>query len=147
MNLGIYLSSLSQQNQLQQISEAINNGIAAKKLNDASIFYDNIAYNPHDIKCGIFNSTDLWNFSGTLITTSLSTTISAIKIVNSIDIYYYYGFEDKISPLPLINIINKGGVKFIAKTNNDNQDLYRKTRTGALYICDNFTDFIDRVTS
>lgn len=145
MNLGIYLSSLSQQNQLQQISETINNGIATKKLSDASIFYDNVAYNPYNIKCGIFNSTDLWNFSGTLITTSLSTTMSAMKIVNNIDMYYYYGLEDKISPLSLINILNKGRVRLIAKTDNDNQDLYRKTRTKALYVCENFIDIIDRI--
>jgi hypothetical protein len=115
------------------------------KLKDASIFYDNISYNPFKINCGIFNSTDLWNFSGTLVTTSLSTTMSALKIVNNIDIYYYYGFEDKISPLPLIYIINNSKVKFIANTKTNEIDLYRKTRTKSHSVCGSFNELVTGV--
>ena len=144
MNLGIYLSSLSDHHQLKDISDTINANIGSK-LKDASIFYDNIAYNPFKINCGIFNSTDLWNFSGTLITTSLSTTMSALKIVNNIDIYYYYGFEDKISPLPLIYIINNSKVKFIANTKTNEIDLYRKTRTKSHSVCGSFNELVTGV--
>lgn len=146
MNLGIYLSSFSDHEQLKDISDAINGNIG-NKLQDASIFYDNVGFNPFQIKCGIFNSTDLWNFSGSLVTTSLSTTMSALKIVNKIDLYYYYGFEEKINPLSLIYIINNSQIKFIAKTENEENDLYRKTKTRPHFTCKSFKDVIDRISS
>lgn len=144
MNLGIYLSSLSQQDQLEQISEAINSGIATKKLSDASIFYDNVAYNPYNIKCGIFNSTDLWNFSGKLITTSLKSTIKSLSIVNKIDIYYYYGWEQKISPLALLSLIGKG-IKIISKNKEHDDELFRKTGHRSLCVCTNFSEAVEKI--
>lgn len=143
MNLGIYIPSLSDHSQLKDISDTINSNIG-KSLSDASIFYDNISFNPFKIKCGIFNSTELWNFNGILITTGLNTTLTAIKIVNKIDVYYYYGFEEKISPLSLIYLL-KNNVKVIAKTQRDADDLYRKTKTKPIHIASDFKDLLSKV--
>lgn len=144
MNLGIYLSSLSQQDQLEQIAEAINNNINTNKLSDASIFYDNIAHNQFDIKCGMFNSTDLWNFNGKLITTSLLTTMKSLNIVNNIEVYYYYGWEQRINPLSLINLISNN-IRIISKTKGDSDDLFRKTGHTSTLICNNFSEIIDKL--
>lgn len=144
MNLGIYLNSLSQHDQLERISNVININIHSKKLKDASIFYDNIAPNPFNIKCGLFNSTDLWNFSGKLITTSLSTTIKSLNIVNNIDVYYYYGWEQKISPLSLFYVLSKH-VKIISKTKDDDDDFYRKTGVRSLKVCNDFSDILENI--
>jgi hypothetical protein len=143
MNLGIYISSLSNHDELSGISNTINNYIG-NKLTDASVFYDNIAPNPFNIKCGLFNSTDLWNFNGKLITTSLSTTIKSLNIVNNIDIYYYYGWEKKISPLSLFHILSKN-IKIISKTKKDDDDLYRKTAVKSLIICNDFSDIVENI--
>lgn len=144
MNLGIYLSSLSQQDQLEQIAEAINSGISNKKLSDASVFYDNVAHNPYNIKCGIFNSTDLWNFSGKLITTSLQSTIKSLNIINKIDIYYYYGWEQKISPLALLSLIGKG-IKIISKNKEHDDELFRKTGHRSLFISTSFSEVVEKI--
>lgn len=144
MNLGLYISSLSDHNQLIDISKLINDNIGSR-LDDASIFYDNVSFNPFKIKCGIFNSTELWNFNGTLITTALNTTLTSLKIVNKIDVYYYYGFEEKISPLSLIYLL-KQNVKIIAKTQKDADDLYRKTGAKAYCVANDFQDLISKVS-
>jgi len=144
MNLGIYLQSLADHAQLKNISEAINNNIG-KSLEDASIFYDTIAYNPFNIRCGIFNSTELWSFSGKLISTSLSTTLTSLKVINNIDIYYYYGFEEKISPLSLFFLL-KNDIRVIARSNESEQDFKRKTKIDPLFVTDSFEEIIQRIS-
>lgn len=146
MNLGIYIPTLANHQQLESISKAMNKAIENGYASDASLFYDSVSYNPFQFKCGLFNSTDLWNFSGKLITTSLSTTLSALKIINNIDLYYYYGFEERISPLSLIYLLSNGNnVKFIANNESSHQDLYRKTGSKSLAINNSFEDIIEKI--
>lgn len=143
MNLGIYVPTLADHNMLGDISDAINNNIG-HKITDASLFYDNIAYNPFSIKCGMFNSTDLWNFNGTLITTGLSTLVSSLKIVNDIDLWYYYGWENKISTLSLIYITTQN-VNVVARTEDDAKDFYRKTKNKPMLISNNFSHLVENI--
>lgn len=145
MNLGIYIPSLSNHQELQSISNAMNNAISNKIVNDASLFYDSVSYNPFQFKCGLFNSTDLWNFNGKLITTALSTTLSALKIINNIDLYYYYGFEERISPLSLLYLLNNSGIKFISNNETTSNDLYRKTGHKSLLTSDSFEEIIQKI--
>lgn len=144
MNLGIYVPSLSDHGFLQEADTCISEGLKSKVLSDASIFYDNVAYQPFNFSCGIFNSTELWNFSGTLLTTSLSTCITASKIVNKIKILYYYGLEQYVQPLPLI-FLQKGNVGFIARSEDAASDLYRKTGQKPLHTIHNLKDLITKL--
>lgn len=126
MNIGIYVNSLSDTN-LEYVSNFINESIVSNYASDASIFFDDVGYNPHQVQCGIFNSADIWNFHGVLITTSLDTLSSAKNIVNNIDLYYYYGYEDS-SKINLLNLIDKTkNVKVICNTESDSLEFYRKT--------------------
>lgn len=146
MNLGVYIQSLADNEKLKEISDAINNNLSTGILNDASLFYDNVAYNHYKFRCGLFNSTDLWNFNGKLITTSLSTTISSLKIVNKIQIYYYYGFEENISPLSLMYIIkNYPDLVVIANSEKTNNDFYRKTSIKPSFISSSFMELIEKI--
>lgn len=144
MNLGIYLPSLEDHNLLKEADACINQAVKTGALSDASIFYDDIAYQPFNFSCGLFNSTELWNFNGVLITTSLMTCIKAKKIVNNIDIFYYYGLEENISPLSLIFLINNG-IKFVARSESSAHDLFRKTGHNPVCISTNFTDLINNI--
>lgn len=144
MNIGIYLQTLAQQDALKEISDAINHNINTPKLKDASIFYDNISYNSFDTKCGLFNSTDLWNFKGKLITTTIATTAKALKIINGIEIYYYYGLEDMVNPLALIGVLSKN-IDIISRTKNHSEDLFRKTGYRSSLLCHTFSDIIEKL--
>lgn len=144
MNLGIYLPSLGDQDLMKDISESINYGLDSGLLVDASVFFDDVSYNSHKIKCGIFNSTELWNFNGVLVTTSLSTTLSALKIVNNIELCYYYGLEDRVSPLSLIYLL-KEPLRIICDSEESKYDIYRKTGKKEIEIFQNFYDLINRI--
>lgn len=95
MNIGIYLDSLERINTLSGIDSFIANGLKTKKFKDASVFYDDVNFVTKNLPCGKFNSTDLWNFSGTVIVPYLSSLYKIRNIVNNIYVIYYYGFEDK----------------------------------------------------
>lgn len=145
MNLGIYIDNLNNTDQLRCAGECIKNGLRNKQLSDASIFYDEIAYNPFDIPCGFFNSTDLWNFSGSLVTTSIDSTITSLKIINNFDIYYYYGWEDikQINIFALIELVQRKKIPVICKNEESYNNLYRLTNVKPLGISSDFSDIIN----
>jgi hypothetical protein len=145
MNLGIYLTSIADQNQMKDIAECVNKGLQTRLLSDASVFFDNVAHNEHKLNCGMFNSSELWNFSGKLVTTSLSTTISALKIVNNIDLYYYYGWEKNISPLSLI-YLSKQKLKIACTSQESEKDFYRKTGIYPLIVSETFEKLAQSMT-
>lgn len=124
MNVGIYLDSIGKLRDLYGIENFINNNLDTGKLKDASLFYDDISPNSINIKCGMFNGTDLWNFSGSLIITSPSCLFKAINIVNNVELIYYYGWENR--PPLFTNIASiKLPSKIICKTQEDSDYLYR----------------------
>lgn len=141
MNLGIYIDSLGNTDQLKYVSDLINTSVGST-VEDASIFFDGISHVPFDVKCGFFNSTDLWNFDGCLVTMSLNSAFTAIKIVNNIDIYYYYNWEKNKNTLKLIELL-KHNIKIICRNKNDEENLYRITGHKALGISDNFNNMVN----
>lgn len=142
-NLGIYISNMADVVQLKEIADCINHCVENKIFSDYSLFYDNIAYNPFKMKCGVFNATDIWNFSGKLITTSLSSTLTALKIVNGIEIHYFYGWENKVNALHLISLL-QNKICIFSKNEESKNDIYRKTGIDST-LCANFTTLIKEI--
>ena len=84
MNIGVYVSDFSNQEQMQGIADNLNSAISSKTVVDASLFYDGVCHNPVNLNFGLFNSTDLWNFDGSLIVTNLNSLVNSLNIVNKI---------------------------------------------------------------
>lgn len=144
MNIGIYLNSLANHEQLKDVCTSLNTAIDDGIVKDASIFYDNVAYNPFSVKCGIFNASDLWNFSGKLITTSLSSTLTATKIVNNIELIYYYGWDNKVNPLHLLHVLGHN-LKSACRNEEFQMDMYRKTGLKTQIVSPTFIDLIKNI--
>ena len=70
MNLGVYTTSLGISEETEAIINNLNSGVESDKLTAASLFFNSVAFNPLPMKCGCFNAADLWNFTGTLLTTN-----------------------------------------------------------------------------
>lgn len=139
MNLGIYINSLGNHDQLKHAAKIINDSLSSE-LDDASIFFDGIASVPFKIDCGLFNSTDLWNFNGCLITTSLNNAFTALKIVNNIELFYYYNWDEK-NVLSLIKLL-KNNIKVICRNQEDADDLYRLTGQKCVGISEDFNNIV-----
>jgi len=136
MNLGIYISNLMDTDQLTHINKFVEKNAANVK--DISIFYDNIAFNPDQTKCGMFNSTELWSFSGTLIVTSLRSLATALKVVNKINIVYYNGWENIDNALDFVMLLQNSNIKVYARSEREAKQIYRLTGLNVLGISENF---------
>jgi hypothetical protein len=137
MNLGVYTATLADSNQLEKIAKYLNTSVHSNKWSDVSLFYDGIGCNPFDIKCGMFNSTDLWNFKGKLIASSLECVVNAANIVNNIELYYYYGWEPRPSVLDTIFVL-RDKIKLICRNNGDASFTYRTTGIKPVGIADDY---------
>lgn len=145
MNLGIYLPSLSKKEELKEIHEAIDFTIVNNKVDDISIFYDDISYTELKNKCGMFNSTDLWNFRGDLIVTSIDCLYSSKNIVNNINLIYYYGLEKKSNLFTTLQAISIPD-KIICKTKEDASYLYRISGKKIDCIAQNFKELLEKIS-
>jgi hypothetical protein len=133
MNLGIYVNALDNDDETSWASKVIDYGIENDKLKDASIFYDNIGFTPYQYTCGVFNSTDLWNFAGSLLVMHKDSLRTATKIINDIAIFYYYGWNDNPTTFELLDISNKQ-VNIICRNEQKQKEFYRITGITASII-------------
>ena len=90
MNLGFYVHNTSNTPLNQKVYTVLNEALDSGLVPDASLFYDEVDFNPVDKKFGTFNSTDLWSFHGLLVVTHLNGLKMANNVVNDIDILYLY---------------------------------------------------------
>lgn len=141
MNLGIYINSLTNTEQLGHISNLVDKICNDKYIRDISIFYDDVAFNPNNTRCGMFNSTDLWSFNGNLIVTSLDGLVTSKRIINNINVFYYYGWETNKNVLGLINSLKNEYI--ICRSEKDEKEIYRLTGKKAIGISENFNNIID----
>jgi len=127
MNLGIYINHLNNKKHTDLANAMIEHGLNNNLAKDFSIFYDNIGPLDNDFKCGMFNSTDIWNFNGKLLVFSLDSIRYSIKMVNNFNIYYIYGLEE-ISVLNLLDLLNNN-IKVVCMGKQYKKEYYRITGT------------------
>jgi hypothetical protein len=144
MNIGIYLDCLRRIDEIDGIDNLINNNLKNQKISDASIFYNDVGFVEKKVNCGKFNSSDLWNFSGTLIVPYLSCLFKIDNIVNNIKVIYYYGLEEKT---PVFNTIKALSLcdDVICRNNESAKYLYRITGKNIVNIVDNFENIIESI--
>lgn len=90
MNLGFFIQTNAGTPQNTKIYNFLNEAIESNSLYNASVFFNDIGFNPISIKFGMFNSSELWAFNGDLICTSAENLKKALSIVNDINIAYLF---------------------------------------------------------
>ena len=137
MNLGVYIDILGDNEEFRSAVKTINDGVKSGDLSDASIFYDSASNIPVKAECGLFNSTDLWNFTGTLVTTGLDPTQNALDMVNKFDVVYYYGWQTtQTNTIALLDIATNPKVKAICRNEQDSKTFKRLTGLEAKVVTD-----------
>lgn len=126
MNIGLFTNSMENEKEIQLFLEGLEYGLNKNIVDDASIFYNDAGFSPYSFPCGLFNSTDLWGFSGKLLVFSIDCLRTAMSIVNNIEIYYCYGWEDKLNTLNLIDVSSKD-IKILCNTETHGINLFRLT--------------------
>lgn len=134
INLGIYVSSLGDPKLTKELFKLAEDGINSGSLIDASIFYDQIAHIEQNPPCGLFNSTDVWNFKGYLFVTSIDLALRAVEIANHIKIFIAYGLGAK-NTLATLHLAYNTDVEFISISNELEKDFFRITGKSSLGCC------------
>jgi len=124
MNLGFYVNSTAPSEQNNEIFNMLNAAMENNELVDASVFYNDIDYNPVKLNFGLFNATELWSFTGVLICDTLENAYKATNIINKFKPLYIYNKLEK-NILRLLDISDK--VKILARTKEDADEMYRVT--------------------
>lgn len=145
INFGIYLPHLGDKTLLEQCVKEINRGKTNNLISDASIFFDNVGSIDIPINCGLFNSTDLWNFKGKLLILSIDCAVKTVNIVNDIDIYFGYGWGNK-NIFAILSIVEHARVKTICNTKELEDDFYRITGKRSIGYSENLEGVIELMT-
>lgn len=136
MNIGFYINATNANAPNDEIFRALNEAVTNQEVTDASVFYNDVDFNPMETKFGMFNSTDLWAFTGVLVSTTLANTMRALKIVNKLKPMYLYNKEDPGHKdlLGLIQVQNR--VSIITRSEQENKEVYRLTGRNTVVIPD-----------
>jgi hypothetical protein len=94
MKLGFYVDTNGGTPQNTEIYNFLNREVAAQNLDDAAVFFNTINFNPVTPKFGMFDATELWHFTGNLITTSVINTVKARNVVNRFKLAYLFKSAD-----------------------------------------------------
>ena len=136
MNIGFYVDSVNADGPNSAIFKALNEAVTNHEATDASVFYNDIDFNPMETKFGMFNSTDLWAFTGVLVSTTVANTMRALKVVNKLQTMYLYNEEDEGHKdlLGLLRITDR--VKIITRSEQEDRKVYRLTGKTSTVIPD-----------
>ena len=142
MNIGFYLDNTANEKQMSGICNAINDAFSKKIIKDAAIFFDDATPCNVKIPCATFNSCDLWSFHGKLVTCSHSALAKATKIVNNIDIYYYYEV-DKIDTISLLLLED---IQTICNGDYATSNFKRLTNSDPAGVSKNYNNIIEVIS-
>jgi hypothetical protein len=123
-NVGFFIPKIDGSDLNVEIFENLNEALTSKEIAEAVVFYNDVEHNPVTPKFGMFNSTDIWFFTGTLISTSLDTCELSRSAVNKFKLYHLYNAGEK----NLVGALHiSQHVEFITTSPEDSKELYRIT--------------------
>ena len=122
MNIGFYIDSLKGEQETVDLYQSLNRLTENDEVSDVSLFYNAADFNPEQPKFGLFNSTDIWCFTGALIATTLANASIASNVINKFDLYYLYNKNDK-DIFQLISLPKT--MPILAKTDEDAKYIFR----------------------
>jgi len=125
MNVAFYIDQINQQERTVEIFNALNVDVESGAIDNGSVFYKEIGPSLVEPKFGMFNSTDIWHFTGTLIATSMETFLDAIKAVNKYTLAYLFYGDSIYDVFSLIGMSRT--TKILTTTEEDQKEVYRLT--------------------
>lgn len=105
MSFAFYIQELNGNETNKKIYECLNDAITNKKTDDVSLFVNNVNFCNFETKFGVFNSTELWNYTGLLITNTVNNAIFANKVVNKFK-HVFYAEDIEKNIMGLIAAVN-----------------------------------------
>lgn len=140
--IAFYVDSLAESELNTKIFNFLNQATNNPNINDVSLFYNNINFNSNIAKFGIFNSTDLWNYTGLLVATTVDNVNFAKKIANKFKLVYL--FTKQKFNIHLMDIIKD--VEVIVSSEEDQKEFFRLTGKSSKLISFDSDNFLEVLT-
>ena len=127
MNLAFYVDKTDNNDFNVAMFNMLNEATTKYKSGDFSVFYNDMDYNPVQTRFGMFNATELWAFTGTLVSTSTVNTVKALNVVNKFKLIHMYNDKENNSLFDLITLLSDERVTIMTKDNKDTKKIHRLT--------------------
>ena len=124
MNIAFYVNEISTDEQGKEIFSFLNKAVKSESISDASLFFNNPGPSPEQSHFGLFNSTELWTYTGLLINTNLQSAIYSLGVVNKFKPVYLFRKRERDIPT-FIFLSNK--MPIIVTNKEDEQEAFRVT--------------------
>ena len=125
MNIAYYINQINQEEKTTELFNKMNEDLENGAIDNGSVFYKEIGPSSIQPKFGMFNSTEIWHFTGTLIATSMETFLDAVKAVNKYSLAYLFYGDVGRDVFALIGISKN--TKILTTTEDDQKEVYRLT--------------------
>jgi len=123
MKIGFYIDSLVADPLNTQLFQKLNEAVERADVEDATVFYNKVNFNPIQPKFGMFNATDIWHFTGLLVATTITNLLTAKNMLNKFQLCYLFdGNKDFVGLLKLPT-----DVPILVTNENDGAYIHRVT--------------------
>lgn len=95
MHIAFYVDTNGGTPQNTEIYNALNKAVDERTVDDASVFFNSVDFNPTNSKFGMFDAADMWSFTGNLVATTMENVDAAASIVNKFKLSYLYSKQDR----------------------------------------------------
>jgi hypothetical protein len=128
-NIGIFIENVGDYEISNDAFEALNL-VDKSKVKDRALFFENIGPKPTNADFALFNSTEVWHFTGNLIVTFLEGLKFLNSTVNNKTIFFYYNSKEQATNkdlFGLIEAVGKDNVYIAVKNEKDHAEVLRLT--------------------
>ena len=124
-NIGFYIPIVSEEKINVDIFNSLNTAVENDDVGDATVFFNDVSFNPVTPKFGMMNASEIWSFTGNLFSLSLDGSLLAMRIVNKFDLFHLYRMDTDKDFFKLLMVSEK--IKIVTISDADTKEFKRIT--------------------
>ena len=124
-NIGFYIPMASEEKINVDIFNSLNTAVENGDVRDATVFFNDLAFNPVTPKFGMMNASEIWSFTGNLFSLSLDGSLLAMRIVNKFELFHLYRADAENDFFKLLMVAEK--TKVVTMSDADTKEFKRIT--------------------
>jgi hypothetical protein len=124
-NIGFYIPIVSEEKINVDIFNSLNTAVENGDVGDATVFFNDVSFNPVTPKFGMMNASEIWSFTGNLFSMSLDAALLAVGIVNKFELFHLYRMDTENDFFKLLMVAEK--VKIVTISDKDTKEFKRIT--------------------
>ena len=125
MNLAFYINKTNDTH--IELFKMLNEATVKYPSSTFSVFYDDLDYLSIPANFAMFNATELWSFTGTLVCLNVEHTIKALNVINKFKLLHMYDNNTEQTLFNIISLVNNEQVNLVTNNKEDSKEIYRIT--------------------